>query len=104
MDIKSPKEYESCPTTILTPGHDDTFVALKYTWGDLTLYAHALETPIRRIAEMITDLSRLCFMFFILAIGYWQLAMGRLLYALRFYSGFADLIQGGYNSSNDSAT
>jgi hypothetical protein len=26
--------------------------------------------------------------FFIVAIGYWQLAMGRLLYALRFYSGF----------------
>ena len=25
-------------------------------------------------------------MFFILAIGYWQLAMGRLLYALRLYS------------------
>ena len=38
---------------------------------------------------MITDLSRLCFIcFFLLAIGNRQLAMGRLLYALRFYSGF----------------
>ena len=30
-------------------------------------------------------------MFFIVAIGYWQLAMGRLLYALRFYSKYLDV-------------
>jgi hypothetical protein len=30
-------------------------------------------------------------MFFILAIGYWQLVMGRLLYALRLYSEYLDV-------------
>ena len=39
-------------------------------------HAHALLTPITRITDKITDLSRLCFMFFIVAIGYWQLVIG----------------------------